>query len=879
MRHNWRMYVFEFDAEPQDDEEDKDLLGGKGAGLATMTRLGLSVPPGFTLTTEACLRYLADEELPDEVWSETLEALERLERKTGRSFGATEGPPLLVSVRSGSKFSMPGMMDTVLNLGLNDPVREALERWSESPHFAWDAYRRFIQTYGKVVLGVGESAFQSVLEELREARGVDDDSELTAEDLGQAARRFREAVADADASTPDDPVEQLRTAIGSVFASWNNRRARDYRRLHGLSDDLGTACNVQMMVFGDLGDDSGTGVCFTRDPATGEAIAYGDYLPNAQGEDVVAGIRRTLGLDDLAERHPDQHRELVGVMETLETHYRDMLDIEFTIERGKLWILQTRVGKRTAAAAVRMAVEMTHEGLIDRDTALLRVEPNSLEQLLHPRLERPEEHEPLASGLNASPGAASGQAVFDADRAVEVAAEGTPVILVRWETTPDDIHGMAAAEGILTSHGGRTSHAAVVARGMGTPAVTGVSGISVDQEGRRFRAGSTVVEEGDTITIDGATGKVYEGELPLTRPEPTPELEELLEWADETRSLGVRANADDAKGAAEAARWGAEGIGLARTEHMFMGERLPIVQDVILGKDVESSLELLHEAQIDDFEALLAAMDGKPVVVRLLDPPLHEFLPSRIDLMAERAEAAEKGDDTGPIDELLDAVSRLEETNPMMGLRGVRLGIVHPDLYRIQVQAALEAVRRRRDDGGDPHLELMIPLVSTVAELAPVEEMIVEEAKRADVGDVPVGTMIEIPRAALTAAELAGHARFFSFGTNDLTQMTFGISRDDAQDAFLTRYLETKILDADPFVTLDVEGVGRLVELATEEGRRARPDLEVGICGEHGGDPATIAFCHRLGLDYVSCSPPRVPIARLAAAHAALGATPEPVTV
>jgi pyruvate, orthophosphate dikinase len=870
------MYAHDFDT---GTAEGKDLLGGKGDGLATMTRLGLPVPPGFTLTTEACLRYLADDALPGDMWQETLDAVHRLEAKTGRTLGGANGTPLLVSVRSGSKFSMPGMMDTVLNLGMNDDVVKVLASWSENEHFAWDAYRRFVQTYGKVVLRIGEGLFQEVLTDLRNGRGVEDDSELTAEDLEAATRRFQEIVSRAGHDLPRDPVEQLRTSIAAVFDSWNNRRAVEYRRLHGLSDDLGTACNVQMMVFGDLGFDSGTGVCFTRDPATGEATPYGDYLPNAQGEDVVAGIRRTLGLDALGERHPDQHDELVDVMRTLEAHYRDMCDIEFTIERERLWILQTRVGKRTAAAAVRMAVEMAHEGLIDRDTALLRVEPTSLEQMLHPRLDTPITAEPLASGLNASPGAASGRAVFDADRAVEVAADGTPVILVRIETAPDDIHGMAVDQGILTSHGGRTSHAAVVARGMGTPAVTGVSGIVVDEEGGRFTAGSTVVEDGDVITLDGGTGTVYLGELPLTPPEPTPEMEELLGWANEVKTLGVRANADDERGAIEALRWGAEGIGLARTEHMFMGDRLPIVRNVILGKDVEESLAELHDAQIEDFERLLGAMDGLPVVVRLLDPPLHEFLPSQIDLLAERGRLEDAGEETGSVDEMLAAVRRLEETNPMMGLRGVRLGIVHPGLYRIQVQAAVEAVRRRRAAGGDPHLELMVPLVSTPAELAPIVDMIAEECEGAEIGDVPVGTMIEIPRAALLAAEFAALARFFSFGTNDLTQMTFGISRDDAQDAFLTQYLEEGVLRSDPFVTLDLAGVGRLVELAATEGRAARKDLEVGICGEHGGDPATIAFCHRLGMDYVSCSPPRVPIARLAAAQAALGAVPEPTTV
>ena len=871
------MYCFAFSAA---DGTDKDRLGGKGAGLAAMTALGLPVPPGFTISTEACLRFLEEGVLPDEIWAEALDALGSLQSATGRRLGATEGVPLLVSVRSGARFSMPGMMDTVLNLGMNDAVRDALAMWSGEEQFAWDAYRRFVQTYGKVVLGADEAKFEEVLTSLRSERGVEDDSGLTADDMRRATRRFQEIVAETGDSLPEDPVEQLRGAVAAVFSSWNNRRARDYRRIHGIPDDLGTACNIQAMVFGDLGPDSGTGVCFTRDPSTGEAAPYGDYLPDAQGEDVVAGIRNTLSLADLAERHPQQHAELMGVMETLERHYRDMCDIEFTIEREKLWILQTRVGKRTAAAALRIAVEMVDEGLIDRDMALLRIDPAVLDQLLHPRLDQPVAAEPIATGLNSSPGAACGAAVFEADRAVEMAAAGTPVILVRWETTPDDIHGMAAAEGILTSHGGRTSHAAVVARGMGTPAVTGAGGMIVDEANRRFTAGGTTVREGDVITLDGGTGKVYLGELPLTRPEPSGELEVILGWADEVRTLGVRANADDGATAAEAVRWGADGIGLARTEHMFMGERLPIVQQVILNEDPESALAALEKVQADDFEELLAAMDGKPVVVRLLDPPLHEFLPARIDLVMERSELIAEHADTEQIDHLIAAVRRLEESNPMMGLRGVRLGIVRPELYEAQVRAALEAVKRRLAAGGDPHLEIMVPLVSTAEELCRMERMIEREVEAAGIEiDIPVGTMIEIPRAALTADHLAEHARFFSFGTNDLTQMTFGISRDDAQDAFLARYLEIGILESDPFVSIDVEGVGRLVETATKLGRETRPDLEVGICGEHGGDPPTIAFCHRVGLDYVSCSPPRVPIARLAAAQAALGALGQDATV
>jgi pyruvate,orthophosphate dikinase len=867
-------FAFDFDGP---HEADKTVLGGKGAGLATMTRIGLPVPPGFTLSTAACLRTLAEGSIPDEVWTETVAAVHRLEARTGRSFGGATGTPLLLSVRSGARFSMPGMMDTVLNLGVTDAAIPALGVWSGRDHFPGDVARRFVQTYGCVVLGVDGAVFQHVLTDLRQRRGVADDAGLTADDLAEARRRFIEALAAAGASIPEDPYEQLRAAIGAVFNSWNSRRAIDYRRLNGISDDIGTACNIQMMVFGDFGDDSGTGVCFTRDPSTGERIAYGDYLANAQGEDVVAGIRNTLPIAELAQRDPAQHAELTRVMATLEGHFRDMCDIEFTIEKGILWILQTRVGKRTAVASVRMAVEMEGEGLIDRATALGRIQPSTLDQILHPRLEEQGAEAAsattlIATGLNASPGAARGHAVFDADRAAEVAADGTPVILVRRETSPSDIHGMVAAQGILTSHGGLTSHAAVVARGMGIPAVTGAAGIDVDEERHCFRVGNIVVNEGDLITLDGGTGRIYLGVLSLASAAPCPELDVLLGWADEVRTLGVRANADDGLGAREAARWGADGIGLARTEHMFMGERLPVVRRVILEQDSATALDTLEKLQADDFEDLLAAMDGKPVVVRLLDPPLHEFLPSRLDLVEDRIKVVAASGDTTEIDRMLEAVKDLEETNPMMGMRGVRLGVVHPELYRAQVRAALEAIRRRVSAGGNPHLELMIPLVSTGSELAQMEAMIRAEVAAAGIDrEVPVGTMIEIPRAALRAAELAAHARFFSFGTNDLTQMTFGISRDDAQKSFLGKYLEQGLLATDPFATLDIDGVGRLVEIATREGRAARPDLEVGICGEHGGDPETIAFCHRTGLDYVSCSPPRVPIARLAAAQAALG--------
>ena len=862
------MYVFDFDA---GDGTDKDLLGGKGTGLVTMTGLGLPVPPGFILSTEACRRYLADGRFPDEMWEQVRAAGRRLEARTERSFGGS--PPLLLSVRSGAKFSMPGMMDTVLNLGANDTVRDALEEWSGDARFAWDVYRRFIQTFAKVVLGVEGREFERILSDLRTARGVDDDASLTAGDLEQATRRYQQVVADAGHTIPDEPLEQLRLAVGAVFSSWENDRARKYRRLNDIPDDLGTACTVQMMVFGDLDDDSGTGVCFTRDPSVGEAVPYGDYLPNAQGEDVVAGIRRTLTLDDLATRHPEHHASLTAVMKTLEGHYTDMCDIEFTIERERLWILQTRVGKRTASAAVRIAVEMVNEGLIDRETALRRIDPIALEQMLHPRIAEDEAGEPIAIGLPASPGAACGTVVFDADAAVERTEAGEPVILVRWETNPDDIHGMAAAEGILTSHGGKTSHAAVVARGMGKPAVTGTDRIHVDEDGRLFKVGDLVVTEGEVITIDGGTGKVFLGECPVTDPDPSPELEVLLGWADEVRRLGVWANADTGPDAAHARSLGAEGVGLARTEHMFMGDRLPIVRRIILeADDAPAAVEELTKQQADDFESLLEAMDGLPVVIRLLDPPLHEFLPDRLGLTVDRERAAARGEDTTDMDEMLRVVTRWSESNPMLGLRGVRLGFVRPEIYRAQVEAAVEAVRRRVAAGGDPHLEIMVPLVATGHEMDLMAAAVREVIDAADPGaPIKIGTMIEIPRAALRADDIARSAEFFSFGTNDLTQMTYGFSRDDAEGKFLPTYANEGILAESPFEKIDVLGVGRLVEVAVKEGKATRPDLVAGICGEHGGDPRSIAFFHKVGLDYVSCSPPRVPIARLAAAQAALG--------
>jgi pyruvate,orthophosphate dikinase len=861
------------------DGTDRDTLGGKGAGLARMTSLGLPVPPGFTISTDVCRQTMVDGSIPDELWTEVSGAIERLESATGRKLGG--GPiPILLSVRSGAKISMPGMMDTILNLGINDDVVETLIEWSGDPHFAWDAYRRFTQMYGNVVLGIDEHRFQEVLTRLRTATNSSSDAELTAADLESATRSFQAIVEEErPGQLPTDPLEQVQGAITAVFQSWSNKRAFDYRRIHGIPDDLGTAANVQMMVFGDMGDDSGTGVCFTRDPATGARVTYGDYLPRAQGEDVVAGIRNTLSLDDLAGLHPKAHERLISIMDQLEQHYRDMCDIEFTIEKDNLYILQTRAGKRTAEAAVRIAVAMEADGTIDRDMALTRVAPAALEQLHRPRISPDIVDKPVVDGVAASPGAAVGKAVFDADTAVELNKAGEPVILIRPETAPDDIHGMGAAQGILTSQGGKTSHAAVVARGMGKPAVTGASGLVVDVDKGVALAGVTDIELGQYVTIDGTSGNVYVGTVDLVEPEELPELSLLLEWADERRTMGVRANADTPEDAAFARSRGAIGIGLARTEHMFMGERLEVVQNIILSQSKEDrreSLRSLERLQVGDFEGLLEAMDGLPVVIRLLDPPLHEFLPSRLELEQEALRRVRAGRPIDDLRSMSEQVARWEEDNPMLGLRGVRLGLMLEELYRMQAKAAVEALTRRIKAGADPKLEIMVPLVSTVEELRRMRREIEEEVAKAKEAtglelDIPIGTMIELPRAALTAAEIATEADFFSFGTNDLTQMTFGLSRDDAEARFLRDYLERGILEQDPFQTLDIDGVGRLVRLATEEGRKSNPRLTVGLCGEHGGDPQTIAFVHDLGLDYVSCSPPRIEGARLAAAQAAIG--------
>jgi pyruvate,orthophosphate dikinase len=867
-------YVYAFE---EGGRDQKYLLGGKGANLAEMTNLGLPVPPGFTISTEACKAYMAaNDALPDGLMSEVAAAREQLEQKMGKTLGdATD--PLLVSVRSGAPFSMPGMMDTVLNLGLNDESVTGLAKQTQNERFAYDSYRRFVQMFGKIVLDIPGELFEEALHDLVESKGFKVDTELSADDLAGLVETFKQIVKqEAGVAFPTDPQEQLRYAIEAVFKSWNGRRARDYRRLEGIPDDLGTAVNVQTMVFGNKGDDSGTGVAFTRNPSTGESAPYGDFLTNAQGEDVVAGIRITEPLDAMGNEFPEPHKQLLGLMSQLENHYRDMCDIEFTIEQGRLFMLQTRVGKRTAAAALRMAVEMVDAGLIDKTEAVLRVQPAQLDQLLHPQLSPDNKQAPIAKGLNASPGAAVGKVYFTADDAEARHEAGERVILVRPETSPDDLHGMIAAEGILTSRGGLVSHAAVVARGMGKPAICGAEEVKINLGEKQFVAGGVTVREGEVITISGTSGEIFTGEIAVITPEPTGHFGTILGWADELRTLKVRTNADLPEDAQKAREFGAEGIGLCRTEHMFLGDRLPIVQRMILADnpgDEAAALEQLRAQQEEDFVGILEAMDGLPVTVRLLDPPLHEFLPSHEELIVKQA----KGEATDADKKLLHAAEVWRESNPMLGTRGCRLGIIKPGLYRMQAKALMQAAVDRKRAGGNPIVEIMIPLIVSEPELRLIEQWVREEADAVvrDSGvtvDYLVGTMVETPRAALVADRIADVAEFFSFGTNDLTQMTFGFSRDDIEGRFMSEYLEHKLLSANPFETLDVEGVGQLVRMGCERGRSTRPDLKLGICGEHGGDPASVHFCHEVGLDYVSCSPYRVPIARLAAAHAAVGA-------
>jgi pyruvate,orthophosphate dikinase len=918
----------------------RTLLGGKGANLAEMTRIGVPVPPGFTITTEACIAYQDDQTFPEGMWDQALEALRAVEEQTDKKFGDPSNP-LLVSCRSGAKMSMPGMMDTVLNLGLNDETAEGMVALTENERFVFDSYRRLIQMFGSVVLGISDEAFEEVLDEFKQEKNAEADTDLDAEDLKELTEKFKVVVKDAMGfEFPQDPVKQLELATKAVFESWNAKRAIDYRRRANIPDDLGTAVNIVTMVFGNMGWESGTGVAFTRNPGTGEKKLYGDFLMNAQGEDVVAGIRNTKPIQEMQDELPEVYEQFLGITKKLEDHYKDMQDVEFTIENGRLWMLQTRTGKRTAKAAIKIAVEMANEGFIDRETAVMRVEPEQVNQMLHPQFdastveEARQSQKLLATGVNASPGAAVGQIYFDADTAEKMALEGgQDVIMVRPFTKPDDVHGMLAAKGILTSEGGATSHAAVVARQFGVPCIVGASMMAIDMDKRIAVSNGKTMKEGDWISLDGSSGEAYLGKLDLTTPdlEQQAELMTLLSWSDEIARLQVWANADYPADARRARSFGAKGIGLCRTEHMFFEqERLPFVQKMILNaeeaqklinnverlegfiasgkidgqkmseagkKEIESQLaaakqdiensqavKAYHDAldkllpsQRSDFYGLFEAMNGLPVIIRLIDPPLHEFLPSQEELLVEVTQMRTKGETEGleEKENLLAAVEKLHESNPMMGLRGIRLGIVYPGIMRMQVRAIFEAACDAAKAGIKVKPEIMIPLTGHVNELKKVQPELeaigkkVMEEKGVEFS-YKFGTMVEIPRAALTAAEVAEVAEFFSFGTNDLTQMTFGYSRDDAERNFLITYVDEGILPENPFQVLDRKGVGRLMEIAVSEGRKVRPDLEVGICGEHGGDPSSIEFCHLVGNNYVSCSPYRVPVARLAAAQAKL---------
>ncbi|MEX0761520.1 MAG: pyruvate, phosphate dikinase [Dehalococcoidia bacterium] len=839
----------------------KKLLGGKGAGLAEMTSIGLPVPLGFTVTTQACIEYMrAGRQMPKGIDDQVAEHISILELATGKRFGDADDP-LLVSVRSGAAISMPGMMDTILNLGLNDVAVEGLARTTANERFAYDAYRRLIQMYGVVVDGADEHRFSEELASIKESRGVSQDTDLSADDLKELVGRFKVIYSDSTGMDfPADAREQLRRAIQAVFDSWDTRRAKVYRRAHGIPDDLGTAVNVVQMVFGNKGEDSGTGVAFTRDPSTGQPGLWGEFLANAQGEDVVAGIRTPEPLVRMKDRLPQAFTQLLDTMRNLENHYREMQDIEFTVEEGKLYILQTRTGKRTAAAALKIAVDMVEEGLISRDEAVERIEPDQLDQLLHPMINPKATYDVAAKGLNASPGAAVGKIVLDADTAEERGRRGEAVILVRWETTPDDIHGLIHASGVLTAHGGMTSHAAVVARGMGKPCVSGCEGLSINLDERSIKIGGRELKEGEVITIDGAAGHVIIGETDLVPPQINEDFETVLCWADDVRRLKVYANADAAEDARKARELGAQGIGLCRTEHMFMSEdRLPAVRAMIMASTEEErrqALEKLLPMQQEDFEGIFEAMAGLPVTIRLLDPPLHEFLPPLNE--ADSPEMAQR-------------IRALTEANPMLGTRGCRLALMYPEIYEMQVRAIIRAAKAVEQRSGNPPLvEIMHPLVGFAEELRRLREMTILVADEEEAGEYRIGTMIELPRACLRADEIAVHADFFSFGTNDLTQTTLGFSRDDAEGKFLSRYLRDQVLDANPFETLDINGVGDLMKIAVDRACKVKPDIKLGICGEHGGDPASITFCHELGLDYVSCSPYRVPLARLAAAQATL---------
>ncbi|MDO4503107.1 MAG: pyruvate, phosphate dikinase [Coriobacteriia bacterium] len=896
-----RVYAFGTDAEGKNVTEGnasmKWVLGGKGANLAEMANIGLPVPPGFTITCQTCMEYAnAGNVWPEGALDTIAEYRADLEARMGKKIGDAEDP-LLVSVRSGAPFSMPGMMDTILNLGLNDQSINGLIKQTENPRFAWDSYRRFIQMFSNVVMGLDGDLFENAITAKKIERNVTSDTDLTAEDLQQLVAEFKQIFADnvsaadypllaADGvvSFPQDPMVQLQLAIEAVFGSWNNPRATLYRQKNKISDDLGTAVNVQTMVFGNKGNTSATGVAFTRNPANGAKEFYGDYLVNAQGEDVVAGIRNTSPIAELKEVEglEEAGKQLEEIFVLLENHFRDMCDIEFTIEQGKLFMLQTRVGKRTAAAALHIAIEMVGEGLITKEEAITRVDPEQIDQLLHPQFNKDATYDVLAKGLNASPGAAVGEAVFSAADAVAAAAEGRKTVLVRWETTPDDLAGMIAAEGILTSHGGKTSHAAVIARGMGAPCVCGVEALRIDAEAKQAAVAGTdvVIREGDMISIDGTSGILVLGAVDLVVPELTGDLDTILEWADEIRHLGVRANADNPEDAQLARDFGAQGIGLCRTEHMFLGDRKQIIQSFILNEDEETRqkcMDDLFEAQSGDFYGMFKAMDGLPVIVRLLDPPLHEFLPAPREVEVELTKMEAAGADAAALAEkreFLEKVDSFAEQNPMLGLRGCRLAVKYPVLPVMQARAIATATAKLKKEGLDPKPEIMIPLVSVVNELEKLRKVVLDVVAEVagEFGvelDIPVGTMIELPRAAVTADEIASQADFFSFGTNDLTQTTFGFSRDDVESEFIPQYLQEHLLPYNPFATID-PGVAKLVKMGVELGHQGNPDITCGVCGEHGGDPDSVKTFHKIGLDYVSCSPYRVPLARLAAAQAVL---------
>lgn len=873
-----KKYVYLF----QEGRADmRDLLGGKGANLAEMTNIGLPVPPGLTITTEACNEFYSfGQEFPPGLEEELKEQLADLEAKTGKKFGDAENP-LLVSVRSGAKFSMPGMMDTILNLGLNDVTVQGMVKATKNERFALDCYRRFIQMFGDVAMGVPHHEYEEILFQVKADENVRFDHELDSEALKKIIAQYKKLYKKhTKEDFPQDPYRQLLLSVKAVFGSWNSDRAIVYRKHNKIPDDLGTAVNVQTMVFGNMGDDCGTGVAFTRNPSNGNKKLYGEYLINAQGEDVVAGIRTPLPISSLEQDMPEVYKEFVRISQLLEKHYRDMQDIEFTVEKGKLYILQTRNGKRTAAAAIKAAVDMVHEGLINKEEAMLRVDAGQINQVLHPGIDPNATLQVIATGLPASPGAAFGQVIFSADEAEKMGKEGKKVVLVRTETTPDDIHGLVLAQGVLTSRGGMTSHAAVVARGMGKPAVCGCEAVKINYAGKYFTVDNITVKEGDMISIDGATGRVILGEVPTLAPKLGGEFAEFLGWADEIRTMGVRANADTPEDARKAREFGAAGIGLTRTEHMFMQQdRLPIVQEMILAdtqEERQKALDKLLPVQQDDFYGILKAMEGYPVCIRLLDPPLHEFLPNREELMVEIAQLKCTGGDQALIKEkeaLLKKVEALHEFNPMLGHRGCRLGITFPEIYAMQARAIFQATAQLVKEGVKAIPEVEIPLVIHVNELAFLRKQTVEIAEEVikETGvkfEYTVGTMIEVPRAALTADEVAEEADFFSFGTNDLTQTTFGFSRDDAEGKFLQHYIDNKVLKENPFVTIDPVGVGKLMSIAVELGRKTKPNLPIGICGEHGGDPDSIETCQKLGLDFVSCSAFRVPIARLAAAQA-----------